>query len=282
MSKSTQGKNGQTIVIGSSVILAKFTSDDNSHGIYYNANRMDAFVGKTGTVIDIRENGSDVKWVIVQIEDARDLDWTYPANVLTLAAPAVGKLAKALEDAKFGETVVMPNTLYIPENLRNKEVIKLRNKDYDGDVMVAYDSGVCEGCSYFLNLTKIERDETDELRRTTKPEIDMSVYADLCRFAIREYPQGKRIVYSSNDFKTVSAYEAQKVFSEYVLKAITEGKELPVGTLQHLKRFAAKFITLSAEKKTEKQLRLRLANQQAALTKLIAFQHRKGAKGESS
>lgn len=281
MSKSTQGKNGQTIVIGSEVVLAKFVSDHASHGIFYNANRMDAFVGKTGTVIDIRENGADVKWVIVQIEGTF-MDWTYPANVLTLAAPAVGKLAKALEDAKFGETVVMPGASYIPENLRNKEVIKLRNKDYDGDVMVAYDTGTCEGYSAFLNLAKIARDEADELRRTTKPEIDLSVYADLCRFAIREYPLGKRIVYGSNDFKTVSAYEAQKVFSEYVLNAITEGKELPVGTLQHLKRFAAKFITLSAEKKTEKQLRLRLANQQAALTKLIAFQHRKGAKGESS
>lgn len=282
MSKSTQGKNGQTIVIGSKVVLAKFVHDHSSHGIYYNPSRMDKFIGKVGTVVDIRDTLHDVKWVIVQVEEDRSMDWTYPANVLTLAAVPIGEVAKKLETAAFGEKFILPHAPYIAEILRNKEVIKLRNKDWEGGVLVAYDSGEGVGYTAYINLNRVAREEAREVQRNAKPEIDLSAYADLCRFAIREYPLGKSYVYSSRDFKTVSDYEAQKVFSEYVLKAITEGKELPVGTLQHLKRFAAKFITLSAKKKTEKELRLRLAKQQGALTKLIAYQHRKGAKGESS
>lgn len=282
MTQTAIGKNGVEINVGDKVKGIRF-QDGSAHGIYFNEGRMAALIGKVGVVDSIYTSGSQAR-LRVKFPGS-DFDWTYPANMMERFDEVipVTNLAKTLDTAKFGDRITVPDLAYVGhDSIQGKEIIFIRPKDRYGDVLVAYQDELGKGYTAYVDIKELAAREEKFNRKNTKPVVDFTPYAKLAAFSIDEYPYGKARIYSELSRKLVNDYEKQFEFSHYVKDAIAEGKELPTGTLQFLKRMAAVFITQSAAQGVQKTLRLELARQQGALTKLIAYQHRKGAKGETA
>lgn len=272
----TTGKNGSVIKVGDEVKGIQF--EDLHYGLFF-TEEMGECIGVVGIVTSIYTlgDGRDDR-VKVQFP-GQTYAWAYPAHLIELSTPE--SLADILKRAKFGDRITAPDEKYVGA-VKGKNLIVIQPTDKDGDALVAYQDSDGEGVIYCLNLNYISSEEKKFHSKRAKPVVDFTPYLKLAELSIAEYPRGKGFVYAQLSHKLVNAYEKQYEFSHYVKDAIIEGNELPVGTLQFLKRMAATFITLNTKQQVQKTLRLELAKQQSALTKLIAYQHRKGAKGETS
>lgn len=281
MTQAAIGKNGVAIKIGDKVKGIRFANVE----LLAFLEEMEKFVDVVGDVVNIY-NISGFTRVVLQFPGSDD-KYAYPAKLVErIEETKFTSLAKTLDSAKFGDRITIPDLAYIgKEYIQGKEVIFMRSQDRDGDVLVAYQDELGKGYTAYVNIKQLAAHEEKFNRKNgknTKPVVNFTPYLKLAEHSIAEYPRGKARVYSQLSQKMVNDYEKQFEFSHYVKDAIIEGKELPVGTLQFLKRMAAAFITESAAQGVRKTLRLELARQQGALTKLIAYQHRKGAKGETA
>lgn len=275
MTQAVVGKNGSLIKVGDKVKGIHFAYVE---GLAF-LEEMEKFVGAVGNVVNIYDIEGFTR-IVLQFPGS-DHMYAYPANLVERIEET--SLAKTLDSAKFGDRIAVPDLAYVDhDEIQGKEIIFMRPKDRDGDVLVAYQNEQGHGYTTFVNIKQLVTREEKFNRKNTKPVVDFTPYAKLAAFSIVEHPRGKALVYSQLSRKMVNDYEKQLEFFHYVKDAIIEGKELPTGTLQFLKRMAAVFITQSAAQGVQKTLRLELERQQGALTKLIAYQHRKGAKGETA